>query len=113
MLLSVNLATMGYRVAVVDADRNQSFASWHQQAYEGPEFTCRSEIDHIKVVDLAAELSEEHEVVLVDTAGFESSDGSLCHRYGRFRPDPLHAGSWQRPGSDADDAAGSQFEQGS
>jgi len=72
MLLSVNLATIGYRVAVIDADRNQSFASWHQQAYEGPEFTCRSEIDHIKVVDLAAELAEENEVVLVDTAGFES-----------------------------------------
>jgi chromosome partitioning protein len=72
MLLSVNLATMGYCVAVIDADRNQSFTSWHQQAYEGPEFTCRSEIDHIKVVDLAAELAEEHEVVLIDTAGFES-----------------------------------------
>src|SRR3954466_14213469 len=72
MLLSVNLATVGYRVAVIDADRNQSFASWYQQAYEGPEFTCRSEIDHIKVVALAAEVSEEHEVVLVDTGGFES-----------------------------------------
>src|SRR3954469_13214017 len=72
MILSANLTDQGYRVAVIDADRNQSFASWHQQAYEGPEFTCRSEIDHIKVVDLAAELAEENEVVLVDTAGFES-----------------------------------------
>jgi len=72
MLLSANLAAQGYRVAVIDADRNQSFASWHAQAYEGPEFTCRSEIDHIKVVDLAGELSESHDVVLVDTAGFES-----------------------------------------
>jgi chromosome partitioning protein len=72
MLLSANLAAQGYRVAVIDADRNQSFASWHAQAYEGPKFTCRSEIDHIKVVDLAGELSESHDVVLVDTAGFES-----------------------------------------
>jgi chromosome partitioning protein len=72
MILSVNLADQGYRVAVIDADRNQSFTSWHQQAYEGPEFTCRSEIDHIKIVDLAGELSENHDVVLVDTAGFES-----------------------------------------
>ena len=72
MILSVNLANQGYRVAVIDADRNQSFASWHQQAYEGPEFTCRSEIDHIKVVDLAGELLDSHDVVLVDTAGFES-----------------------------------------
>jgi chromosome partitioning protein len=72
MILSANLTDQGYRVAVIDADRNQSFASWHQQAYEGPEFTCRSEIDHIKVVDLASELSQSHDVVLVDTAGFES-----------------------------------------
>jgi chromosome partitioning protein len=72
MILSVNLTTKGYRVAVIDADRNQSFASWHAQAYEGPEFTCRSEVDHIKVVDVAGELAETHDVVLVDTAGFES-----------------------------------------
>jgi len=72
MILSVNLATKGYKVAVIDADRNQSFASWYAQAYEGPSFTCRSEIDHIKVVDLAGELAEHHDVVLVDTAGFES-----------------------------------------
>jgi chromosome partitioning protein len=72
MILSVNLVSQGYRVAVIDADRNQSFASWHTQAYEGPELTCRSEVDHIKVVDLAGELAESHDVVLVDTAGFES-----------------------------------------
>src|ERR1700712_1081783 len=47
-------------------------ANLTDQAYEGPEFTCRSEIDHIKVVDLASELSQSHDVVLVDTAGFES-----------------------------------------
>jgi chromosome partitioning protein len=72
MLLSANLASRGFRVAVVDADRNQSFASWHSQAYEGPAFECRSEVDHIKVVDLAGELADSHDLVLVDTAGFES-----------------------------------------
>jgi chromosome partitioning protein len=72
MILSANLASQGYKVAVVDADRNQSFASWHSQAYEGPAFECHSEIDHIKVVDLAGNLSDTHDVVLVDTAGFES-----------------------------------------
>ena len=70
--LAPNLATAGYRVAVVDSDRNQSFASWHAQAYEGPPLTCVSEIDHIKVVDLAGEQAERHDVVLVDTAGFEN-----------------------------------------
>src|SRR3954466_6834045 len=72
MILSVNLIAKGYKAAVIDADRNQSFASWHAQAYEGPPFTCRSEVDHIKVVDLAGDLAEHHDVVLVDTAGFES-----------------------------------------
>jgi chromosome partitioning protein len=72
MLLAANLASRRYRAAVIDADRNQSFASWHEQAYEGPMYTCRSEVDHIKVVDLAGELSESHDIVLVDTAGFES-----------------------------------------
>lgn len=72
MILSANLASQGYKVAVVDADRNQSFSSWHSQAYEGPAFDCYSEVDHIKVVDLAGSLSDTHDVVLVDTAGFES-----------------------------------------
>jgi len=72
MILSANLAAQGYRVAVVDADRNQSFASWHANAYEGPAISCHSEVDHIRVVDLAGELAEAHEVVLIDTAGFEN-----------------------------------------
>ncbi len=57
---------------MVDSDRNQTFASWHANAYEGPPLTCRSEIDHIKVVDLAGDMAESHDVVLADTAGFEN-----------------------------------------
>ena len=72
MLLSATLASQGYRVAVIDADRNQSFASWHAHVYEGAAVECRSEVDNIKVVDLASELSDSYDVVLVDTAGFES-----------------------------------------
>jgi len=71
-VLAPNLAAAGYRVAVLDSDRNQSFASWHAQAYEGPVLTCVSEIDHVRVVDLAGEQAEQHDVVLVDTAGFEN-----------------------------------------
>jgi chromosome partitioning protein len=72
MLLSSNLASQGYRVAVIDADRNQAFKSWHAQVYEGPPLTCDSETDHINVVDLASALSDAHDVVLIDTAGFEN-----------------------------------------
>ena len=63
MILAANLAARGYKVAVVDADRNQSFASWHSQTYEGPELTCRSEVDHIKVVDPASCSSRHHAFV--------------------------------------------------
>ena len=70
--LAPNLAAHGFRVCVVDSDRNQSFASWHSQVYEGPPLTCVSEVDHIRVVDLAAAQAETHDVVFVDTAGFEN-----------------------------------------
>lgn len=71
-VLAASLAAAGYKVAVVDADRNQSFASWVSEAYEGPAFTTRSEIDHVRVVDVAGELADTHDVVMVDTAGFEN-----------------------------------------
>lgn len=70
--LGPNLAASGYRVAVVDSDRNQSFAGWYVQAYEGPALTMTTEIDHVRIVDVAGGLAEEHDVVLVDTAGFEN-----------------------------------------
>ena len=70
--LAPHLAASGYRVAVIDSDRNQSFVGWHANAYEGPPFTCVSEIDHIRLVDLAGAQAEMHDVVLVDTAGFEN-----------------------------------------
>src|SRR3954454_4183467 len=70
--LAPNLAAHGFRVCVIDSDRNQSFASWHSQVYEGPPLTCASEVDHIRVVDLAAAQAETHDIVLVDTAGFEN-----------------------------------------
>jgi chromosome partitioning protein len=69
-ILAPNLAALGYQVAVVDSDGNQSFADWHQNAYDGPAFECASEIDHIRVVDLAGELAERCDIVIVDTAGF-------------------------------------------
>ena len=72
MALAPNLAAQRFRVCVVDSDRNQSFASWHGQAYEGPTLTCVSEVDHVRIVDLAAAQAETHDVVLVDTAGFEN-----------------------------------------
>src|SRR4051812_49750404 len=78
--LAPNLAKHGFRVCVVDSDRNQSFASWYNQVYEGPPLTCTSEVDHIRVVDLASTQAETHDVVFVDTAGVENltAPAALC-----------------------------------
>jgi chromosome partitioning protein len=70
--LGANLAALGYRIAVIDADRNQSFASWHAANYEGPPFACFPEIRAVEVVDEANTRAETHDVVLIDTAGFEN-----------------------------------------
>jgi len=69
--LAVNLAAFGFRVAVVDADRNQAFANWHKIA-EAPSLTCSSEIDHNKIVGHLMAKAEAHDVVIADTAGFEN-----------------------------------------
>jgi chromosome partitioning protein len=70
--LAVNLAAQGYRIAVIDADPNGIFSGWHSANYEGPQLTCLAEPRHIEVVDAAQDLAERHDVVLIDTAGFEN-----------------------------------------
>lgn len=70
--LAVNLAIAGYRVALLDADPNQTLADWHDHAYEGPALFCASAIGHVEIVDRAAALADAHDVVLVDTAGFQN-----------------------------------------
>src|SRR3954451_18946239 len=89
--LAPNLAAHGFRVCVVDSDRNQSFASWYNQVYQGPPLTCTSEIDHIRVVDLAATQAETHDVVFVDTAGFENLTSASAIGIGDFLVIPLIA----------------------
>jgi chromosome partitioning protein len=69
--LAVNLAALGYRVAVVDADRNQAFATWYRIA-EAPHLSCSSEIDHNQIVGHLMGRAEVSDVVIVDTAGFEN-----------------------------------------
>jgi chromosome partitioning protein len=69
--LAVNLAAFGYRVAVVDADRNQAFANWHRIA-EAPPLNCSSCIDHNEIVGHLMTKAESHDVVIADTAGFEN-----------------------------------------
>jgi chromosome partitioning protein len=69
--LSANLATRGYRVAGVDADRNQAFANWHKMAEALP-LTCSTCIDHNEIVGHTLAVAEKADIVIVDTAGFEN-----------------------------------------
>lgn len=69
--LAVNLAALGYRVLVNDADRNQAFATWHKTA-EAPPLTCTTEIDHNAIVGHLLAQAEDQDVVICDTAGFEN-----------------------------------------
>lgn len=70
MALAGTLAAEGLRVAVVDADPNRAYASWAEQAYEGPAIAVRAEADEARLAVAIDELAPEADLVLVDTAGF-------------------------------------------
>lgn len=69
-LLAANLARMGLRVAVVDADPNQTFSTLVRSGYQGPPFKLVSETRQAEIVDVAQDHVETHDVCLIDTAGF-------------------------------------------
>ena len=77
-ILAVNLAAQGHRVAVLDSDPNRGFADWHRDAYEGPALTVSAESSHLEIVDHAQRLAEEHDVTLVDTAGFSNQCSAMA-----------------------------------
>jgi chromosome partitioning protein len=70
--LAANLSAHGYRVAVIDADRNQTFKDWFDHNYEGRPMTVTSEVRHVEVVDHAQAQADAHDVTIIDTAGFEN-----------------------------------------
>ena len=70
MALAGTLAAEGLRVAVIDADPNRAYASWAEQAYEGPSVVVRAEADEALLAAAIDELSPQADLVLVDTAGF-------------------------------------------
>lgn len=70
-ILAPTLARWGLRVALVDADPNRGLSDWHQ-IYAGPPITLRAEADERALARLPMELAQDHDIVLVDTAGFGS-----------------------------------------
>ncbi len=76
-ILSGNLTSLGYRVAVIDADPNACYSQWHR-FYEGLPIDCSCEIRHEEIVDHAQGLANSHDVVLIDTAGFGNTTAAFA-----------------------------------
>jgi chromosome partitioning protein len=77
MVLSATLAATGYRIAVIDADPNACFAQWHR-IYEGAPMDCTAEVRQDEIIDLAQAQAADHDVVLIDTAGFGNTTAAFA-----------------------------------
>lgn len=66
-LLTGTISRRGHRVAAIDADYNHSLADW-MRTFEHP-VTVRQELDERRIIPLAEELSEDHDLLVIDTAG--------------------------------------------
>jgi chromosome partitioning protein len=69
--LAVNLARDGYRVAVIDADVNGTFTTWHKTA-TAPPLIVSACPDHNKIVAHAYKQAEASDICLIDCAGFSN-----------------------------------------
>src|SRR4051794_31021868 len=69
--LAVNLARDGYRVAVIDADINATFTTWLRTA-NAPPLTATACPDHNTIVSHAYKQADEHDICLIDCAGFSN-----------------------------------------
>jgi len=62
----------GKNVALFDLDANQTLTRWHGLGDVLSKMTLRSELDEHAVIPTIAELADDHDVVLVDCAGFNN-----------------------------------------
>jgi chromosome partitioning protein len=62
----------GRRVALVDADANQTLSRWHAKGDVLSKMTLRTQLDDHAIITTAAELAAAHDIVLVDCAGFSN-----------------------------------------
>ncbi len=62
------LARAGFRVAGIDADFNHTLTDWVRTIAKQP-ITVEHELDETQIVPLVSRLHENHDVVVVDTAG--------------------------------------------
>jgi chromosome partitioning protein len=62
--------THGHSVALIDADPNQTLTRWHGKGNALSELVLRTEVDEFAIVGLVDELASNHDLVLIDCAGF-------------------------------------------
>jgi chromosome partitioning protein len=62
----------GRKVALIDADANQTLTRWHSKGGKLSEITLRTQHDDHAIIPTAAELAAGHEIVLIDCAGFSN-----------------------------------------
>jgi chromosome partitioning protein len=67
-MIMARLAMQGLRVAAIDADYNHTLTDWVTTTARHP-MTVRHELDETKILPLVAELSETHDLVVIDTPG--------------------------------------------
>jgi chromosome partitioning protein len=60
----------GRRVALIDADPNQTLTRWHGKGNVLSELSLRSELDEHAMIPTIGELAQAHDLVMVDCAGF-------------------------------------------
>src|SRR5258708_39203475 len=59
----------GFKVAAVDSDFNHTLTDWLSTAAKKYAIPVRHELDETRIVPLITELDQQHDVVIVDTAG--------------------------------------------
>jgi chromosome partitioning protein len=70
-LILSRCAHSGFKVAAVDTDVNHTLHDWVTTAAKRP-IAVRHEVDETKIVSLVVELHNDHDVVVIDTAGAPS-----------------------------------------
>jgi chromosome partitioning protein len=70
-LILGRMALAGFKTAAIDADFNHTLTDWVSTVAKHP-ITVRHELDETQIVPLVSELHDQHDVVVVDTAGAAS-----------------------------------------
>ena len=69
-LIVGTLAAEGVSVAALDADPTAGLSRWAARLYEGKTFICHHEAEDARLAHLIHRISQEADLVVVDTAGF-------------------------------------------